>query len=101
MDLWRIAVLVGAIIISWLVTASVTLRIAHKRGGKLLHWTVLGLLLGPAGIYLVLRQVQICPHCQAKALRGVYSCPQCRQELPRLNPDDNPAGPLWTYRKDW
>ncbi len=101
MDLWTIAGLIVALIVLWLVATAITIRIAHKRGGKLLHWTVLGLLLGPAGILLVLRQVQICPHCQSKVLRGIYACPQCRQELPRMNPDDNPVGPLWTYRKGW
>ena len=89
--------LAGAIL--WLALAAATTFIAHRRGGKVLHWVLLGLLLGPVGLFLVVKHAHVCPHCQSRVLRGIYTCPQCHRDVPRL--EENPVGPLWTYRRNW
>ena len=102
MDLWlTLTILAAALVMLWLTTSIATLIIAHRRGGSTLFWISLALLLGPVGLFLVLRLAQSCPHCQTKVLRGIHTCPQCCRDLPRMNPDDNPVGPFWTYRRDW
>ena len=85
----------------WLTGSIITLYLARNRGGKMLHWLLLSLLLGPFGILLTLKLVQTCPHCLTKVLREVRICPQCQGKIPRIDADDNPSGPLWTYRRNW
>ena len=96
-------IIMGALLLTvlWVVSSVVTLNLARKRGGNKLHWLLLSLILGPFGILLTLKLVQPCPHCQTKVLREVRICPQCQGKIPRIDADDNPSGPLWTYRRNW
>jgi hypothetical protein len=91
----------GLLVLIWLVLAVVTLCLAHSRGGALIKWTVLGLLLGPVGLWLASNHVRACPQCQRTVLNEVPVCPACGFDIPRRDPSDNPLGPLWSYRKDW
>jgi hypothetical protein len=94
----KIALFLGVV---WLAGSVITLFLARKRGGNILHWLLLSLLLGPVGILLTLKLAQPCPHCQTKVLREVHICPQCERQIPRIGSDDNPTGPLWSYRRNW
>ena len=78
-----------------------TFYIARKKGGKPAQWALFGLLLGPVGIYLTAWLDRPCPTCQRRVLRDVLVCPGCGEEIPRRDPEDNPVGPLWTYRRNW
>ena len=89
-----------AALIVWLSCAGWTASAAIKRGGRAVQWLLLGVLLGPVGPWIVLRVLtQGCPHCRAPVLRSVYACPNCGENVPRL--EKNPAGALWTYRRNW
>jgi endogenous inhibitor of DNA gyrase (YacG/DUF329 family) len=101
MDLVRGLLLAGVLFaLVWVASAVVTAALARRRGGPVGQWVFLGFLLGPIGLLLVLRvMAHCCPHCRAPVLRGVRRCPRCGEEVPRL--EDNPVGPLWTYRRDW
>lgn len=90
-----------ALVAIWLASAGVTLYTARKKGGNPSQWALLGLLLGPVGIYLTTRLDRPCPSCQAPVLRDVLICPGCGSDIPRRDPEDNPKGPLWTYRRNW
>ena len=85
----------------WLTGSVITLYLALNRGGKRLHWLLLSFLLGPFGILLTLKLVQPCPYCLTKVLREIRICPKCQGQMPRIDMDDNPSGPLWTYRRNW
>lgn len=85
----------------WLTTAVWALSLAKQRGGAFLKWAVLGLLLGPAGLWLAMKHVRPCPQCAQAVLNEVPVCPACSFDIPRRDPADNPVGPLWSYRKDW
>lgn len=87
--------------LAWLAIAGTTFWLARRRGGAPGKWAALALLLGPVGLWLVLRLVRPCPACGATVLREVATCPACGAPIPRRDPDQNPAGPLWSYRKDW
>ena len=89
------------VVVLWLLCATITAWIAHRRGAALWQWSLLGLLLGPIGIVLVLRLARDCPACGARVLRAVRTCPGCGEPIPVLAEDENKAGPLWTYRRDW
>ncbi len=94
----RIAMILAA---TWLLSAVAASIIARNRGGNRVHWVLLSLLLGPFAILLTLKLVRPCPHCQAKVLREVRTCPKCHKSIPKIQPQDNPMGPLWTYRRNW
>ena len=92
------ALLLAAI---WLGSALAVPFIARARGGNLLHWSAYGFFLGPVGLLLLMRMVHPCPHCRAKVLRGVKTCPSCQQSIPPLDPERNPVGSFWSYRRNW
>lgn len=85
----------------WAGTAGITVWLARRRGGSALKWGLFGLLLGPLGVLLALRMVRPCPRCAAPVLREIHDCPRCGAQIPRLDPGQNPSGPLWSYRRDW
>ncbi|MEE2658271.1 MAG: hypothetical protein VX733_07185 [Candidatus Latescibacterota bacterium] len=85
----------------WTATALICARLAVRCGGGTGKWVFLGFLLGPFGIWLTLRLTRSCPNCQGGVFRDVVNCPHCGSEIPRIAPEENPAGPLWTYRRDW
>lgn len=85
----------------WIAAAGATTWLAVRRGGTPLKWSALGLLLGPLGAYVAWRLVRPCPQCGVPVLREVATCPACAAQIPRLDPADNPRGPLWSYRRDW
>ena len=96
---WLIIGGIAALIV-WLSCAIWTASAAIKRGGRPLHWFLLGLFLGPVGPLIVLRVLtQGCPHCRSPVLRSVYVCPNCGKDVPRL--EKNPEGALWTYHRNW
>ena len=91
----------GLFVAMWMAAAVAVLWLAKRRGGAMLKWGALGLLLGPAGLWLATRHVRPCPECARTVLNEVPVCPSCGFDIPRRNPADNPVGPLWSYRKDW
>lgn len=102
MDDWLWAALVVGVlsVAVWSGCGLVAATVAHRRGARLKSWLVLGIFLGPVGLFLVYRILNhTCPHCGAPILRAVRTCPQCKGAIPRLK--HNPVGPLWTYRRDW
>jgi len=101
MDLiaWLVVGAVASLVI-WLGCATWTAAAAIKRGGRTLQWVFLGALLGPVGPLIVLRVLSHrCPNCDSPVLRSVHLCPACNTEVPRLA--TNPAGAMWTYRRNW
>ena len=69
-------------------------------GGATAPWILLGALLGPVGIYLIVKVMHHqCDACKKPVLRGVRLCPECGSDIARL--EHNPVGPMWTYRRDW
>jgi hypothetical protein len=99
--LWMVVVGFGLFFVSWLAAAAGTVWLAMGRGGALIKWSVLGLLLGPIGLWLAVHHVRPCPQCNHTVLNEVPVCPVCASDIPRRDPADNPVGPLWSYRKDW
>ena len=101
MSLLAITVLVcGLMGLGWLGCGIVTAQNAMRRGGGIVKWILLGILLGPVGLYIVFRFLDHkCPDCRSPILRGIRLCPICNAEIPRL--ENNPGGPMWTYRRDW
>ena len=101
MSLFAITVLVcGLMGLGWLGCGIVTAQKAMRRGGGIVQWILLGILLGPVGLYIVFRFLDHkCPDCRSPILRGIRLCPICNAEIPRL--ENNPVGPMWTYRRDW
>ena len=90
-----------AFVALWLVCAVISILMARARGAKLLQWILLGFLLGPIGIAVVLKLATSCTSCSAKVLRGIRTCPNCREQIPAITDENNPVGPLWTYRRNW
>ena len=90
----------GVALVVWLGCAIWTAMAALRRGGRTLQWVLFGLLLGPAGPWVVLRMLNHrCPHCRAPVLRSLYVCPNCGRDVPRL--EKNPENALWSYRRNW
>ena len=76
------------------------ISISLRRGGATAPWILLGALLGPVGIYLIVKVMHHqCDACKKPVLRGVRQCPGCGDDIARL--EHNPVGPMWTYRRDW
>ena len=101
MSLVEIVVVVSTVsLLAWFGFGAVAAVMARRRGGGTVPWILLGALLGPIGLYMILKVMHNhCVTCQAPVLRGVRHCPVCAAEIPRL--ENNPVGPMWTYRRDW
>lgn len=99
--LYIIALSTGLFVLVWCAFAALTVWVARQRGGSFTQWAVLGLLLGPVGLWWATHHVRPCPACNATVLNEVPVCPVCAADIPRRDPADNPVGPLWSYRKDW
>ena len=101
MTLLEISVVAGvAMIFGWLGCGAKASVMARRRGGATGPWILLGWLLGPVGIYLILKVMNHqCDACEKPVLRGVRHCPECGSDIARL--EHNPVGPMWTYRRDW
>lgn len=90
----------GLSTLAWLVCGVFVAAMAQRRGGRTVPWILLGILLGPIGLYMILKVMDHhCPECRVPVLRGVRNCPACGAEITRL--ENNPVGPMWTYRRDW
>ena len=100
-DVLTVALAVGLLsIAAWIGCGVVSAVIARRRGASAYSWVALGFLLGPVGLFLVLKVLaHACPACSAPVLRAVRQCPNCGDDIPRL--EYNPVGPFWTYRRDW
>ncbi len=99
--IWMTLIGFGLLILLWSLAAAGTVWLAMGRGGAFLKWAVLGLLLGPIGLWLAANHARPCPQCGGTVLNEVPVCPFCAVDIPRRDPADNPLGPLWSYRKDW
>ena len=91
-------VLIGAGLstLACLVCGVFVAAMAQRRGGRTVPW----ILLGPIGLYMILKVMDHhFPECRVPVLRGVRNCPTCGAEITRL--ENNPVGPMWTYRRDW
>jgi endogenous inhibitor of DNA gyrase (YacG/DUF329 family) len=101
MSLFQWALWAGGIFtFAWLISGTVVAVVASRRGGGPVPWILWGLLLGPIGLYVILKLMDHeCPSCQSPVLRAVRHCPACAAEIPRL--ENNPVGPMWTYRRGW
>ncbi|MBN63172.1 MAG: hypothetical protein CME20_17595 [Gemmatimonadetes bacterium] len=101
MNIVTIAVVVGiAMTLGWLGCGAAAAVMARRRGGATAPWILLGALLGPVGIYLIVKVMHHqCDACKKPVLRGVRQCPGCGDDIARL--EHNPVGPMWTYRRDW
>lgn len=88
-------------VLCWLGSGLGAFLIAQGRGGNPAHWAAYGFFLGPFGLFLAYKLTHSCPHCQAKILRGLRSCPACSQPIPQLSDDENPKGSFWSYRRSW
>ena len=91
---------IGVATLSWLLCGVAVAVMARRRGGGAGPWILLGILLGPIGLYVILKVMHHhCGACQIPVLRGVRHCPSCGEKIPRL--EHNPVGPMWSYRRDW
>jgi hypothetical protein len=99
--IWITVIGFGVSVALWIAAAVVTVWLAMSRGGAFIKWAVLGVLLGPFGLWLAVNHVRPCPQCGRSVLNEVPVCPFCGFDIPRQDPVDNPVGPLWSYRKDW
>jgi hypothetical protein len=85
----------------WLGAGLAAFWVARARGGDPLHWAAYAFFLGPIGLMLAYKLTHLCPHCQAKVLRGLRNCPFCARSIPQLSEDQNPRGSFWSYRRSW
>ena len=102
MDL--IDVLLGVVFVFavlWLGSGLWGFVVARSRGGNPAHWAAYAVFLGPFGLLLAFKLSYPCPHCNAKILRGLRTCPCCNQPLPQLGDEENPKGSFWSYRRSW
>ena len=67
-------VLIGAGLstLAWLVCGVFVAVMAQRRGGRTVPWILLGVLMGPIGLYMILKVMDHhCAECRVPVLRGV------------------------------
>jgi hypothetical protein len=74
--------MVDALKTVWLVSLIATLIITVVKGGRLIPWVVVGVLLGPFGTLLALFLASArCPHCKSRIHKKAAVCPHCQREM--------------------
>jgi hypothetical protein len=95
------AVIFGLLTIGWIAGSLLTMKQAFERGGKKKHWIFYGWALGVFGPYLLKKIGRSCPGCTKEILREAHQCPYCQIKIERMQAEENPVDPFWSYRQNW